>query len=380
MSHKRDSDGNPIGRANDNPILDSRHYLVEFDDGDVSELTANVIAESMYAMCDPDGHKVMLFDCITDFRSNENALSRDDQKFVTPNGRTHYKRSTKGWDLCCLWKDGTTSWEKLSDLKECYPVQTAEYAVAQELDHEPAFNWWVAHTLKKRDRIISLVKRRKQTYRKTSQKYGIDVPTSAEHALQLDKMNGNTLRADAIAKEMKTVRVAFDILPNGDVAPKGYKQIRCHMIFDVKMEDFRRKARYVAGGHMTEAPKCMTYANVVSRESVRLALTIAALNDLEVKAGDVQNAYITAPITEKVWTILGKEFGADAGKQSIIVRALYGLKSAGAVFRKHFADCMRAIGYTPCPADPDHPTDNDDDKYFSYVLRYVDDVLVISRP
>jgi hypothetical protein len=32
------------------------------------------------------------------------------------------------------------------------------------------------------------------------------------------------------------------------------------------------------------------------------------LNDLNVKVGDVLNAYITAPITEKVWTVLGPEF------------------------------------------------------------------------
>ena len=132
---------------------------------------------------------------------------------------------------------------------------------------------------------------------------------------------------------MKNVRIALNILPNGKSAPSGYKQIRCHMIFDIKIEDFRRKARLVAGGHMTEAPKCMTYSSVVSHETIRLALTIAALNDLEVKSGDIMNAYITAPITEKVWTVLGPMFGANAGKKAIIVRALYGLKSAGAAFR-----------------------------------------------
>jgi hypothetical protein len=104
------------------------------------------------------------------------------------------------------------------------------------------------------------------------------------------------------------------------------------MIFDIKMEDFRRKARLVAGGHRTEAPATITYASVVSRETVHLALTIAALNDLEVKVGDVLNAYITAPVKEKVWTVLGPEFGPDAGRSAIIVRALYGLKSAGSAF------------------------------------------------
>jgi hypothetical protein len=82
----------------------------------------------------------------------------------------------------------------------------------------------------------------------------------------------------------------------------------------------------------SQTPSAMTYASVVSRETVRIALTIAALNSLDVKTGDVMNAYITAPITEKVWTILGPEFGADKGQHAIIVRALYGLKSAGAAF------------------------------------------------
>jgi hypothetical protein len=76
------------------------------------------------------------------------------------------------------------------------------------------------------------------------------------------------------------------------------------MIFDVKMEDFRQKARLVAGGHWTKAPETITYGSVVSHETMHMALTIASLNDIEVKVGDVLNAYITAPVTEKVWTIL----------------------------------------------------------------------------
>ncbi len=107
------------------------------------------------------------------------------------------------------------------------------------------------------------------------------------------------------------------------------------MIFDIKMEDFRRKARLVAVGHMTKAPATIPYASVVSCETVRIALLMAALNDLNVKVGDVLNAYITAPITEKVWTVLGPEFNTDAGKSAIIVCALYGLKTAGAAFRAH---------------------------------------------
>jgi hypothetical protein len=148
------------------------------------------------------------------------------------------------------------------------------------------------------------------------------------------------------------------------------------------MDGYARKFRMVAGGHMMEAPATLTYASVVSRESVRLILTLAALNGLQVKAGDIQNAYLTAPVTEKIWTRLGKEFGKDCGKKAIIVRALYRLKSADASFRNHLAGCMREMGYQSCKADPDvwfkaETRPNDGFKYYSYLLCYVDDVLCI---
>ena len=161
-----------------------------------------------------------------------------------------------------------------------------------------------------------------------------------------------------------------------------YQKITCHMIFTVKMENFRRKARYVADGHKTEAPAVMTYASVVSRETVRIALTIAALNDLEVKGADIENAYITAPNRERVWTLLGPEWGPDAGKKAIVVRAQYGLKSAGASFRNHLADCMTFLGYKSCRADPDlwlkpETRPGDGFQYYCYVLIYSDDFLAI---
>jgi hypothetical protein len=67
----------------------------------------------------------------------------------------------------------------------------------------------------------------------------------------------------------------------------------------------------------------------------------------------VLNAYITVPITEKVWMILQPKFGEDEGQSALIVRALYGLESAGAAFRAHLPSCMRELGYMSCKADPD---------------------------
>ena len=64
---KRDIGGNTAKRASENPILDMLEYTVQFKDGEVTELTANVIAESMYAQCEPDGIQYVLLDDIIGF-------------------------------------------------------------------------------------------------------------------------------------------------------------------------------------------------------------------------------------------------------------------------------------------------------------------------
>ena len=52
-------------------------------------------------------------------------------------------------------------------------------------------------------------------YLKRSEKFGIAIPKNVKEALQLYKENGNTLWDDAIATEMKNVKVAFKILDDG---------------------------------------------------------------------------------------------------------------------------------------------------------------------
>ena len=102
-------------------------------------------------------------------------------------------------------------------------MQTAEYAVTYDIDTEPAFNYWVPHTLNKRDSIISLVKKRQTRYMKKTHKFGIEMPKTVKEAAELDRKNGDTKWMDAIAKEMINVRVASDILKDGDRAPIDHK-------------------------------------------------------------------------------------------------------------------------------------------------------------
>ncbi len=106
--------------------------------------------------------------------------------------------NTLGWHICCQWKDGSKSWEKLSNLKESCPLQVTEYAIAMSLDHEPGFNWWVPHTLKKCNVIIALVKKHSAMYLKHMHTFGIECPKTVENEIEFDKQNGNTMWVDAI--------------------------------------------------------------------------------------------------------------------------------------------------------------------------------------
>jgi hypothetical protein len=155
-----------------------------------------------------------------------------------------------------------------------------------------------------------------------------------------------------MAKEMKNVRVAFKFLEPFEKPAPGYKKIPLRMIFNIKM-DFTRKARLVAGGHLTDPPSCLTYISVVSIESNRIAFLIAAINGYDVIAADVQNAYVQATSLEKYYAITGDEFGEDKGKTALFVRALYGLKSSGDSWRAHIAHTLSDMLFVPSRGDPD---------------------------
>jgi hypothetical protein len=147
------------------------------------------------------------------------------------------------------------------------------------------------------------------------------------------------------------------------------------MVFDIKM-DFSWKARFVAGASMT-------YSSVVSRESVRLAFLIASLNDIDIMSRDLENAYLNAKCREKIWFEGGLECAEDKGKVLIIVRALYGLKSAGASWRAALAKVLAGLGFESTKANPDvsirKAVRPDGFQYYEMLFVFVDDILALSH-
>ena len=130
---KRLPDGSLKGTSNSTPLFDSRAYIIEFPDGTEAEYTANIIAENMYAQCNLDGEQYLILKGIGDHKKDGHAVANADA-YIWRNGRKQLKKTTKGWHLCVEWKDGTTSWEKLSLLKESNPVEVAEYDISAGID------------------------------------------------------------------------------------------------------------------------------------------------------------------------------------------------------------------------------------------------------
>jgi len=391
MKRIRDDEGNPIGQRHQNPLLDTRQYEVQFQDGSTSEYTANLIAENLYSQCDTEGRRHLVFKEIVDHRKTLDAMPQEEAFITGYNGNRHRKKTTKGWDICVEWRDGSTSWIPLKDVKQANPLELSEYTIANKINNELAFAWWIPDIVKRKNRIVSKIKTK---YWRTSHKFGIEIPKSVEHALQIDRETGTDHWRRAIEKEMKNVRIAFQKWEGGGPEAAriastngsliGYQEIRCHMVFDIKLDgDLTRKACFVAGGHTTDTPDSTTYSSVVSQESVRIAFLIAALNDLQIFAADVGNAYLNAPCREKIWTRAGKEFGSDEGSVMIIVRALYGLKTSGAAWRATLAQKLMDMGYVSTKADPDvwlcPAVKNDGHLYYEMLLIYVDDILCVSH-
>jgi hypothetical protein len=122
----------------------------ESSDGTTAEHAANTVAENVCSQCDAEGRQFSVLQEIADHRKSDKAIALEEL--------AGDRAATKGWDLRVEWKDGTTSWVPLKDLKASSPVEVAECAVGNRIHEELAFRWWVPHVLRKRERALKKVK------------------------------------------------------------------------------------------------------------------------------------------------------------------------------------------------------------------------------
>jgi hypothetical protein len=198
-------------------------YEVEFPDGQVREYAANIIAENMLTQVDSKGYSLTLMDAIVDYKRDKAvAIPKSEMYVVTKGGQKRMRQTTQGWKLLVHWKDGSESWIPWKDMTTSHPVEVAEFAKARNINNEPAFIWWCPYVLRKRDVILSKIKAR---IRKTTRKYGVEIPVNLKHTYELDRENGNTLWRDGLAKEMLSIGIAFEILSEGETTPPGWLKV-----------------------------------------------------------------------------------------------------------------------------------------------------------
>ncbi len=268
-------------------------------------------------------------------------------------GDKNYKGSS--YNVQIKWESREISWEPLNILAADDPVTCAQYALENGLLDLPG---WV--------RFCRLARRTKKLLREVKQaklrsfnlapkyKYGYEVPRNYQHALELDKANGNHKWKEATELEMAMMRQyeVFSSLGYKARIPNGYIKIRLRLIYNVK-HDGRHRARLVAGGHLTPVPLTSVYSGVVSLCSIRIVTFLAELNSMEVWATDIGSAYLEAKTAEKIVIEAGPEFGELEGHLLKFECALYGLRTSGQRWHERFADCLRQMKFEASKADPD---------------------------
>jgi hypothetical protein len=239
----------------------------------------------------------------------------------------------------------------LAILTKDIPVDLAKYAKDNDLFDQ--LGWKRFQRLARREvHLTRLIRQARLCSFCTSQKYkyGYQLPNNHEHALELDRLAGNTEWTDANDLEHKQLLEYKVFIDKGKFIesniPKGYQQKRIHTVYDVK-HDFQHKVRIVARGDLTPTPTDSVYSGEVSLRGLRTCIFLGKLNGMTPWATDIGNAYLKAKTCEKVCIRAGPEFGNLSEHLLIINKALQDQKQNETYFYKN-ATIMIATSTSPC--------------------------------
>jgi hypothetical protein len=290
----------------------------------------------------------------------------------------NYKGSK--WNVKIHWETEEITWEPLRIIAASDPVSCAIYASQHGLLHLEGWKGF-ARLARRQKKMIRMARQTVlQAYRhKPVYKYGVQVPRNHRDAMALDAKNGNKLWFEAETKELNQIdeyETFNDHGPNAE-PPPGYKKIRVHMVYDVK-HNGTRKARLVAGGHLTGTPIDSVYSKVVSLRGLKTVIFLAELSRMPVWATDIGNAYLESITKEKLYIVAGPEFKEREGHLLVFYKACYGLKSSGIRWHERLSDVLLEMGFSPTRTEDDIWMRRVGNKY-EYIARYVDDLAIVSN-
>ena len=291
------------------------------------------------------------------------------------------KKGTQ-YEVKCQWKDPnkSKSWVDFYALALQDPIPILRYARKHHLLDQRPFKSLSRYCTGDAPSHLARAFKAKTKPSAPKYKFGIQVPQGLKQAYEIDRLNGNTLWADAIKKELEQLSdyQTFRTLQPGEKLSAQFQRIPYHIVFDVKF-DLRRKARLVAGGNWTTMEREDIYSGVVGMESMRTGFFLGELNGLSCCAADVGNAYLYSRTREKVYIIAGPEFGPELEGQVLVVyKALYGLRTSAARFHEHLSAQLIALGFKQTKYDHDLWIKDKGDHY-EYLATFVDDILLWSK-
>ena len=297
-----------------------------------------------------------------------------------PSTNKEYKGSM--YNVLVLWEGGTQTWEPLGQIIKDDPVTVALYAKKHGLLGTTGWNHRVLKNIAKTEKRITRRANQAKLHSfrtKPIYMFGYQVPRNHDEAMELDRQNGNTMWRDSEILELSQVDEYSTFLDKGVGCRMGrdWRKINVHFVYAVK-HDGRHKSRLVAGGHLTDTPIDSVYSSVVSLKGVRVLTFLGSLNELDLWATDIGNAYLESYTKEKVYIVAGPEFGDREGHVLVISKALYGLRTSGLRWHERYADVMQEMGFFPCKAEPDIWMRDCGDHY-EYIGVYVDDLIIASK-
>ena len=102
---------------------------------------SNQNAVNLYSNLENEGSEIFQFKGIIEHKKDGYALKKQTGFTVLTVGNKKCKPTTRSWKVLVEWKDETTTWMDLKDVKEASPIELAEYAVANKIYDEPDFAW-----------------------------------------------------------------------------------------------------------------------------------------------------------------------------------------------------------------------------------------------
>ena len=130
-----------MSKANQSNLLETRIYEVRCSDGQNASISANIIAENMFAQSDDEGNRFQLISEIMNHRTDGSETQQQDVCVTTQTGTKRSCKTNNRWQILFGWKDDRRSCVRLQKLKESCPVQSTDHVMQAKTSEHPAFSW-----------------------------------------------------------------------------------------------------------------------------------------------------------------------------------------------------------------------------------------------